>query len=499
MQALSFSSSLSILKDAGLLIASGNLPDTGKIQSLKTDSRKIEAGDIFLAYKGVSYDSHQAISSAMSQGAGLIIGDDDKSLHKDCGLPYILVSDSRQAWSHLAAFNWGKAHEKIPMYAVTGTNGKTSSAWLAKELLQACGEEAFIIGTMGAFFKGQHFETMHTTPDPDRLFELIDQAIKLGASMVFMEVSSHAIKQGKLGPIKFDGAMFTSFSRDHLDYHSSMEEYFDTKTELFHKYLKPGGRKIFFEPVFQKLEDRVVKNGAESYGDSSDSHWQVSSVDTQLHGSSFKLNYGQESWSLNVPLAGDFIVHNLVGVLALLRPFWAGENIVEACTRLSTVPGRLERIKTSDNQPTVFVDYAHTPDALETCLKTLKPMVEGRLILVFGCGGDRDRGKRPLMAAVATKLADHVIVTSDNPRTEDPKTIISDILEGVEKAELTTLSVEPDRSTAIHQAIFDAGSKDCVLLAGKGHEDYQILGTQRIHFDDREVARMALDQIERSK
>ena len=490
---------VSVLENANLIVNQGNLDLKQDVRQLCTDSRKLRSTDVFIAYQGVSFDSHDLIPDLSSKELSVLVGDNAEKL-AGYNRPYILVSDSRKAWAYLAAAAEENPEAEIPMFAVTGTNGKTSSAWLAKEFMDQAGQHGLIIGTMGAFFKDQVFETKHTTPDPPELFALIRNAKELGADFVMMEVSSHSISQEKLGPIKFDGALFTSFSRDHLDFHKSMHEYFRCKMRLFLEFTKVDGRMIFHQDVLKVLQDSGINlSSYEIYGHGEHCQWQEKTLSRNLRRFSFELTHQESKWTFDVPLVGDFIISNLSGVLALFSEMWKGQDIEGHCTKLKTVPGRLERVESGEEQATVFVDYAHTPDALESCLKTLAPMVEGDLIVVFGCGGDRDRGKRPIMGKVAVQNADRVLITSDNPRSEDPLQIIRDIEEGVDKHLLNDCYSEVSRELAIKKSIFDANKNDCILLAGKGHETYQVLKDKTIYFDDRECAQKYIIQIERPK
>ena len=274
-----------------------------------------------------------------------------------------------------------------------------------------------------------------------------------------------------------------------------MEEYLNCKLRLFSEYMKPNGRRIFNDEVVSHYVDVSSFPKIESYGQKRESDWHLQLHRENLDACHFSLSHKKlGTTSLNAPLVGGFIIENLVGVLALFYEQWVGKDIAVACSQIKTVPGRLERVDSDIKQGIVFVDYAHTPDALDTCLQTLRPLVSGSLILVFGCGGDRDKGKRPMMAQVAETFADKVIVTSDNPRTEKPESIVADILDGASESVRSSWIVELDRARAIERSIKFASEGDCVLIAGKGHETYQIVGVRSSEFDDRAQARKYLDQ-----
>ncbi|MBQ46666.1 MAG: UDP-N-acetylmuramoyl-L-alanyl-D-glutamate--2,6-diaminopimelate ligase [Zetaproteobacteria bacterium] len=475
------------LKEAGLYIKHQCDWEAARTLEPRVDSRKVKEEALFIAYNGVSFDSHQKISELVGQVYGFII--EDEKYIKDChGAPWVLVKSSRKAWAWLASARHGKPERSLTICGITGTNGKTSTVWIYGEVLKALNYPVLTIGTLGAFCDDKKLPTTHTTPDPEELYHILSLAVESGVKHVAMEVSSHAIDQGKVDPIRFSGAAFTSFSRDHLDYHGTMEDYLEIKCRLFSRLLKNNGFQLIHKSVadqMKKLLPTFDSSAASIYasGKANDIGYQTS--ETSSNGSLLKF----DSYQGMIPFIDGHSVDNFVAALVMARELTGGLLDPKMWKLIPSVPGRLELIKGGHHQPTVFVDYAHTPDALERTLLQLKNLSTGKLWVVFGCGGDRDRGKRSLMGKVATNHADSILVTSDNPRTEDPMVIIADILVGCPSAR-----TQEDRMLAIREAIGAACSDDIVLIAGKGHEDYQILGQTKISFDDRKVVRDFLNR-----
>lgn len=463
---------------------------------LRTDSRLVKPGDVFIAYKGVSFDGHKAISAAVTQGAAGIILTDPNFLTQ-CGHTAVaVVKDSRKAWAWLAAGVAGMPHEGMRLVGITGTNGKTSTSWLFKEILRAQGVSCLLIGTMGAWIGDEFHPTHHTTPDPDELFNFFRLAKEKGIKHAVMEVSSHALVQEKLGPLKFNAAAMTSFSRDHLDFHKDMEDYFVAKWQLFTHYLDKKGFSFICADVGEKPLKQSHKVKPCYYGEKAalqelglkpQDEIQFELLSNNYAGSELALTERGVQRRCSVPLFGLHALKNFTAALYLAE-YVLDKSIPEKLwQKVRPVPGRLEPVRSpSGKGPYVFVDYAHTPDAVEKTLRVLKPLSSGKLWVVFGCGGDRDQGKRPLMARVAEAEADKVVVTSDNPRTERPDAIIAQIMEGFVKQQNVTSIV--DREQAIAFAIKNAAPDDSILIAGKGHEDYQIIGKEKHAFDDRLVA-----------
>lgn len=485
------------LTEAGLLISCcANEYLNQEIKGLvETDSRKVEKGSIFIAYKGVSVDSHDYIDCIKSKFPGLLIIEQKDIWQSINWCPAILVKDSRSAWAHIESSLNHNPERSMNFFGFTGTNGKTSSAMIAYQLLTSIGRRPLVIGTLGAFAEGLSIETEHTTPDPRELFSMLRKAADFGCTDVVMEVSSHSLVQGKLGPIRFDGTLFTSFSQDHLDFHGTMQNYLAAKCMIYDR-VKTQTINYIHENVWDALchdiEARI--RNLNCYGLGIDNRLRFKIVSTNLNQSTIELTYKSQTIVFSTPLIGSFIIENLIGVLGVClekKVIHTMNQLPQLCAQLKAIPGRLQRVD-DKCKPAVFVDYAHTPDALKSCLQTIRPFVLGKLICVFGCGGDRDRSKRPIMGEIAVKNADIVYVTSDNPRSEEPQAIIDEVLSPLVCHDLDRVFAIVDRKEAITRAIHHADSNDCVVVAGKGHETYQLIGKDILHFDDVEVSKNAL-------
>ncbi|MBI2711664.1 MAG: UDP-N-acetylmuramoyl-L-alanyl-D-glutamate--2,6-diaminopimelate ligase [Bdellovibrio sp.] len=466
-----------------------NLP--GQVLGVTSDSRKVRPGMIFVAIQGGSTDGHAHIPQAFQAGALAVVG--EASFIPSGEQNYIRVVDSREALALLAAEIEGRPSEKMLMVAVTGTSGKTTTTYLVESILKAAGHQVGVIGTINFRYGEKVIDSTHTTPGAVELQHLLAEMRQAGCTAVVMEVSSHALKQKRVGSIAYDAMVFTNLSPEHLDFHPDMEDYYAAKASLF---------KDLADYAVSKGKNPVAAiNGDDPYGKrllrevASRSGLKVCEyftpvLEITLDGISGVIS----NIPIQSPLTGGFNGSNIAGAVALAVGLkLSSEAIMHGVSALKGVPGRLDRVQ-SKSSVHVWVDYAHKPDALEKVLKTLAAIRKGhRLICVFGCGGDRDRSKRPVMGRHAVALADYTWITSDNPRTEKPQAIIEEILAGVQGVvDSTRFCVEPDRRKAIFGAIQMAKPGDLVLIAGKGHENYQILGTQKIHFDDKEVAAEAL-------
>jgi UDP-N-acetylmuramoyl-L-alanyl-D-glutamate--2,6-diaminopimelate ligase len=467
------------------------------VSGVTSDSRKIGAGTVFVAVKGTAQDGHAFIGEARSKGAVLILGEQPQ---EPGAVPYVQVPDSRAALAVLASAFHDHPSRGLKLVGVTGTSGKTTTTYLLESILTAAGEKVGVIGTVNFRFGSKVYPSTHTTPGAPELQALLAEMKADGCTAVVMEVSSHALSQHRVGAIAFDGMVFTNLTPEHLDFHADMEDYFQAKAMLFTgaaKYALSSGKRPYAavnaDDAYGRRLGKELLSGrtpglAFSYFGLED--------DVEVNGKGLRVTLDGISGRIGAveirsALAGAFNASNILGAVAVaLGLGLSPEAIARGVRDLACVPGRLERVPNSRGVH-ALVDYAHKPDALEKVLKSLQE-VRGnqRLITVFGCGGDRDRTKRPVMGRIAVTHSSHVFVTSDNPRTENPNAIIEEILKGMKDA--TNLTVEPDRRKAIHAAIAQAGSGDIVLIAGKGHEDYQIIGTEKIHFDDREIAAEAL-------
>lgn len=466
---LSVREAVDALKEFGLLESVSKLPSRDRPTNIVIDTKMVRNGDIFICYKGTRFDTHSLLPQICHQGAGLAVIDDRSAIAR-CHIPYALVKNSRAAWSVLASKGYSFPQKKLRVIGITGTNGKTSTAWLAREILRVQGVPCLFLGTLGCYLGEKFFSTSHTTPDPSDLFSYFSKAVELGIEYVVMEVSSIAIDQRKLEPIKFAATAFTSFSRDHLDYHGSIDAYLETKVRFVRENLRCGLSLV--HKSIATLENVGDLDGVTIYGDEYKVSFTTAGIQLKLAD-----RHGELS------LFGDYTADNFVAALKLVEGLTGEQCPPELWSKMQPVPGRLEPVEVGSR---IIVDYAHTPDALEKTLILIKKRVAGRLWVLFGCGGDRDRGKRAEMGAVASKVADEIVITSDNPRTEDPEEIISHILEGIEKQECC--HVIGDRRKAIAYAVPRLEKDDWLLIAGKGHEDYQIIGHEKIAFDDRKVA-----------
>lgn len=472
-----------------------------EVKGMATNSHACQPGDLFLGMPGTRVDGGEFWSSAISAGAIAAIispGAAEKSTPAIQSQNYCIIpfGDMTQACAQLAAAFYDYPAKKMKMVGVTGTNGKTTTTHLIEFLLAQAQQPTALLGTLYARWPGYRQTAVHTTPFALELQQQLAAAAAAGSQVTVMEVSSHALAQGRVLGCPFEVAVFTNLTQDHLDYHKDLEDYFGAKALLFSPdYLQGQAIVNYDDPYGQHLIQQLDASRVWSYSvsDSAADLW-TSDLVYEAEGVRGQLHTPQGSIAFQSPLVGQFNIANLLAsVGAALHLGVNLETIAAALPQFSGVPGRMEQVQIKPDQDiSVIVDYAHTPDSLENMLRAARPFIEGRMICVFGCGGDRDRTKRPKMGAIAAALADWVVVTSDNPRTEDPQRILEDILAGIPASITPTVNV--DRATAIQTAIQQAQPGDGVLIAGKGHEDYQILGTEKVHFDDREQARAALSQ-----
>jgi UDP-N-acetylmuramoyl-L-alanyl-D-glutamate--2,6-diaminopimelate ligase len=457
---------------------------------IRTDSRLVKDGDIFVAVKGTAYDGHDFIDQAVVNGARYIVCQQDGqySIH-DSRHELIAVDDTTEAAAILAQAAEGNPASQLINLAVTGTNGKTTVAFLVQSIIRQAGHKCGLIGTvMYDTCSGSIHEAPLTTPDCLDIAAKQKEMVENGAKYMVIEASSHALSQNRPAQINFKAAAFTNLSGDHLDYHKTKEDYLAAKTRLFSALAPDAAAVLNKQSTEAELIAAQTVAGLLWYaiGENADLTAHIESMDTT--GTVFALEYAGQSSIVRIPLLGLYNVSNCLAAAGLcLAAGFKLETIAAGLSALKTIPGRLEKIEAGDFS--VIIDYAHTDDALKNVLTTLKPLCKGKLRVVFGCGGDRDKTKRPRMARVAEELADFIFVTSDNPRTENPEDIIDEIVSGFKKYNTQTIAIEPDRKKAIELAIKSAGKDDIVLIAGKGHEDYQIIGKQKFHFSDKEIAR----------
>ncbi len=481
-----------------------------EIRGIAYDSRRVEAGDLFFALRGGSADGHDHLAAAFERGAVAAIVE---SVPADLGPvdhPVIIVQDSRRALAPVSAHFFGNPSSELSLIGVTGTNGKTSTTYLIESILQRANIPVGVIGTLGIRYAEEREPAINTTPESYEIQRSLRAMRDHGIECAVMEVSSHGLALDRVWGCKFAIAALTNISQDHLDFHDSMDAYRIAKVRLFDTYLRANGSAVVniddasADAFIGAAERAGAKLIRVSRNPESAAEVRLEQARIELNGSDARIALPGGTLNLRVPLVGDFNLENTlvacgVAVALEIDPKIIAEGI-ENCPQ---IPGRVERVQTSrEAEPMVVVDYAHTPDAIDKLLATLRPLANGRLVAVFGCGGDRDRSKRPLMAEAVARWSDRVVATSDNPRSEDPLQILKDVEAGlgtlrrVEAEELDAIdrsyAIISDRQRAIEAAIGIARPGDMVVIAGKGHEDYQIVGPDRLHFDDREQARNAL-------
>ncbi|WP_157497017.1 UDP-N-acetylmuramoyl-L-alanyl-D-glutamate--2,6-diaminopimelate ligase [Hahella ganghwensis] len=473
------------------------------VADIQLDSRKITRGALFVASEGVSSQGRDYIDDAIDRGASaIVLPGDQVQVYERSNVIFIELEEVRPCVGHIAHRFFGQVTAGMTVVGVTGTNGKSSLTHYIAEMAESLGISAAVIGTLGVGKPGALQASSHTTPDAVTVHRHLASLYEQGIELVAMEVSSHAMDQYRVAGVKFKAGVFTNLSRDHLDYHGTMEAYEEAKKRLL---MQPGISRIINldDATGRRWAVEMVGENTVTYSSSKErvARVQGHNPSFQDEGIKFDLAYGGDSVQVEVPLVGDFNLSNALAaascLLILGRPLSA---VAKALAQLTAVPGRVERLQPADDaqdNPSVIVDYAHTPDALSVVLQALRAHCSGTLWCVFGCGGDRDPGKRPLMGEIAESLADRVVITDDNPRTEDPQLIIADILKGLEQPESAAV-IQP-RDKAIEFAIRHARPGDMVLLAGKGHEDYQEVNGVRQAFSDSKVAKATLEHLVISK
>ncbi|ERT09511.1 UDP-N-acetylmuramyl-tripeptide synthetase family protein [Lyngbya aestuarii BL J] len=472
-----------------------------EVKGLATNSHACQTGDLFIGMPGTRVDGGDFWPSAIANGAVAALVSQmaaektPQTSTESPELPCVIPSaDMTTACAQVAAAFYGYPAQQLKLVGITGTNGKTTTTHLIEYLLERSDKPTALFGTLYTRWLGSQVTATHTTPFAVELQQKLAEAVKAGCQYGVMEVSSHALHQGRVLECPFEVAVFTNLTQDHLDYHQTMEDYFEAKALLFSPQYLQGRAIINADDSYGKrLIERLQADQVWSYSiDDSTADLWADQLSYEPNGVKGVLHTPQGEAAFELPLVGQYNLSNLLAAIG--AGLSLGLDLATMMAKLPQflgVPGRMERVQISPQQDiSVIVDYAHTPDSLENLLKASRPFIPGRMICVFGCGGDRDRTKRPKMGKIAADLADVVVVTSDNPRTEDPNRILEDILAGID------LGVKPivmcDRAKAIQRAISEAKPGDGVLIAGKGHEDYQILGTEKVHFDDREQAREAL-------
>lgn len=487
---------LSTIADLLKADAIGNL--NMEISGISYDSRKVIPGNLFVCIPGVKSDGHDFIPQALEKGAKAFL-----TTHRVEGMPegvtQIIVPDTRESLAKISAFWYDFPCQKLRMIGVTGTNGKTTTTHLIKGLLEKNKRRVGLIGTVHNLIGTEILPSTLTTPESWELMGLLNRMVQKETDTVVMEVSSHALKQKRVAGCEFDGAVFTNLTQDHLDYHLSWEDYLESKLKLFrnlHLGSKGGAKYAVIngdDPMAEEFK-RAVQVPVWTYGIKENVHVRAEGIRISSQGTSFILKTNQGSYSLTTSLIGNFNVYNVLAAVTIALLEGVHLSVIsEYLAQAPQVAGRFELIDEGQPFP-VIVDYAHTPDGLKNLLITAKEITPGRLITVFGCGGDRDRGKRPIMGEISGRYSSFSFITSDNPRTEDPGAIIEEIEGGI--APVTAqYKIIPDRREAIEEALKMAQAQDTVVIAGKGHENYQLVMGKVLHFDDREVAREVLQSM----
>ena len=461
-----------------------------EITGVNIDSRKIENGHLFVAIKGTQTDGHRFIPKALELGAKAVLCEempDEDTIGND-GVTYVQVASTEEAVGPVATVFYGEPSQKLKLVGVTGTNGKTTIATLLYNMFRQFGHKCGLLSTVCNYIEGEPIPADHTTPDPIELNRLLHQMVEAGCEYAFMECSSHAIAQKRIGGLKFAGGLFTNLTRDHLDYHKTFENYRDAKKAFFDNLPKDAFAITNADDKNGSVMVQNTKAQVKTYSTRTMADFRARLIECHFEGMYLEIN-GRE---VGVQFIGKFNVSNLLAVYgAAIMLGKKPEDVLVILSTLKSVAGRLEPIRSQEGV-TAIVDYAHTPDALENVLNAIREVLEGKqgkVITVCGAGGNRDKGKRPLMAQEAVKQSDRVIITSDNPRNEEPQDIINDMLAGLTPQQMKKVLSIVDRKEAIRTACMMAEKGDVILIAGKGHEDYQEIKGVKHHFDDHEVVR----------
>ena len=474
-----------LLKDVNIKKIDGG--GSMKISGIACDSRKVKPGNVFVCITGYETDGHKYAKSAVENGAVAVVAEHDLPT---VDVPCVIVDNTRKAMSEMAATFYDYPYKKFKLIGITGTNGKTTTTYLIKSILEHLGKKVGLIGTNQNMIGDMIMETSRTTPDSLELMQLFDMIASHNVDYVVMEVSSHALALDRVTACTFDVGAFTNITQDHLDFHKTMEEYLAAKSILFN---------ICNTGVVNKDDSRseyLIENARcrnmITYGINQDCDLKASNIILNEDGVKFDINYGGMEEHVDLPIPGEFSVYNALTAIGCCM----AENIpldlaVDGLHSAKGVKGRIEIVRTPGTNYTVIIDYAHTPDGLLNVINAIRGFAKGRIVTLFGCGGDRDASKRPIMGKIAGELSDFCIVTSDNPRTEDPEKIIKQVVEGVKQTDCD-YEVITNRFSAIEYALDHAKKNDIILLAGKGHETYQVLGKDTIKFDEREIVQKLL-------
>lgn len=468
-----------LLEGLDYSVLQGN--DSVEINNIQYDSRKIQKGDVFFCIKGFNVDGHKFISSVLKKGASAIMCEDDV-VGYEADTTIIKVKDGRKALALCSANFYGRPAEKMRIIGITGTNGKTTSAFMIKSILEEAGYKVGLIGTIANYIGNEKLHSERTTPESLELHELFKKMVDNGVEYCVMEVSSHSLSLNRVYGVEFCQGMFTNLTQDHLDFHKTFDNYYKAKLELFKNSVNSI---VNIDDSYGKQVIEDANNNKISYGIKEDADVKAEHISMHPRGVEFKILYKGNCENVELQIPGNYNVYNALGSAAVCLN--EGVDIQKVIRGLNgvQVPGRCEIVTKKYNLAfDVIVDYAHTPDGLQNILETAREFTKGRLISVFGCGGDRDKAKRPIMGKIGSELSDIAIITSDNPRTEEPNKIIEDVISGIIKDNYIVIT---DRREGIKKAMEIAKKGDVIVVAGKGHEDYQVLKNGTIHFDEREV------------
>ncbi|MBU8877720.1 UDP-N-acetylmuramoyl-L-alanyl-D-glutamate--2,6-diaminopimelate ligase [Bacillus sp. FJAT-29790] len=468
----------------------GENPD---ISSIENDSRNVQLGSLFICIKGFTVDGHDFAASAVTHGAAAVISEKELALP----VPVIVVQNTRRAMAVLADAFFGQPSHKLHLIGITGTNGKTTTSHLIEKILSDAGRKTGLIGTMYTKIGEKSYEVKNTTPESLTLQRIFKQMVDVGVESTVMEVSSHALDEGRVHGCDFNLAVFTNLTQDHLDYHKTMDEYRIAKGLLFSQlgsafsYTMPKYAIINVDDLASQAYIKATAVHVLTYGIDNQADLQAINIQMTATGTSFDLLSPFGKYKVSLQLIGKFSVYNVLAAIgAGIASGLPIEQIIQSIEEVRGVSGRFETVDAGQNF-SVIVDYSHTPDSLENALKTVNQFAKKRVFTIVGCGGDRDRSKRPLMAEIACRLSTDPIFTSDNPRSEDPIQILKDMEDG---AKGKSYKIILDRKEAIHYAVNTAGKDDVILIAGKGHETYQLIGNRIFDFDDRLVAKEAIEE-----
>lgn len=461
-----------------------------EINEIRYDSRNVEKGDLFICIQGFKTDGHKYIDDVIDKEANVVVIDKELDNY-DNNITYIKVADSRKAMAVLAKNFFEDPLKEIDLIGVTGTNGKTTTTYLIKEILNQSGYKAGLIGTIEVFNGEESINASRTTPESLDIYRYLAIMREKGVEYTVMEVSSHALALNRVDTMEFKAAVFTNLTQDHLDYHETMDRYAAEKAKLFKKLKSDGTAIINNDDDYAQLFKDTTQQDIITYGIEKNSKLHPNEIELSLEGVKFNLN----DLKYNLNLTGKFNIYNSLAAVGVAKSLGIKEELIKkSLESIEGIPGRFETIN-MDQDFTVIVDYAHTPDSMINVLRAVQHFEHNDIIVVFGCGGERDKKKRPIMGEIAVKNSDYVVVTTDNPRSEVPETIIEEIVEGIKESKYTTpYSVQVEREDAIYEAIDKAKKGDVVVIIGKGHETYQVFADKTIDFNDKAVAKAAIQK-----